>query len=150
MALRIQSIADGRCRGQIELRNSTLSVAIKSMSALRILLVEDEVLLALTFSDVLEDMGHIICAVEHTEAEAISAAKRLKPDLMIVDARLGHGSGISAVEEILKLGYIPHLFISGDSTIVRTRRPDAVTIQKPFRAVDLAHGLRRALTAAAA
>jgi two-component system, response regulator PdtaR len=81
---------------------------------LRILLVEDEAILALAFVGVLEDMGHIVCAIEFTEAAAVSAALRLKPDLMIVDAGLGEGDGVIAVDAILQSFYIPHIFISGD------------------------------------
>lgn len=119
------------------------------MTALRVMLVEDETLLALTFAEVLEDMGYDVCAVEATEAAAVKAADWLKPDFMIVDAGLGDGSGISAVDQILRSGYIPHLFISGDISGVYARKPDAIVIQKPFRVAELARGIQCALRTAA-
>ena len=69
--------------------------------------------------------------------------------MMIVDARLGDESGISAVEQILCTGFVPHVFVSGDALRVRALLPGAVVIQKPFREADLARAMQRALGAAA-
>jgi len=71
------------------------------------------------YLDLLEEMGHTICAIETTENGAISAAALYKPDLMIVDAALGEGAGASAVDAILRAGFIPHVFVSGDAASVR-------------------------------
>ena len=59
-------------------------------------------------------MGHDVCATAANQAEAVIAASRYGPDLMIVDAGLGRGSGVSAVEEILRAGPVAHVFVSGD------------------------------------
>jgi DNA-binding response OmpR family regulator len=75
---------------------------VGSMKALNVLVVEDDALIGMLFADVLAAMGHDVCAIEATEADAVAAAARYKPDLMIVDARLRDGSGVSAVEEILR------------------------------------------------
>ena len=93
-------------------------------------------------------MGHDVCATAATEAEAVSAAIRYRPDLMIVDAGLGRGSGVSAVEEILRAGPLAHVFISGDAETVRVRKPDAVVVRKPFREAELARAIDMALVAA--
>ena len=71
-----------------------------------------------------------------------------KPDLMIIDAGLGQGSGISAVEEILRTEPIAHLFISGDAGRVRLRQPDAVVVRKPFRQAELVRAIEVAVAAA--
>ena len=120
------------------------------MSALRVLVVEDEAMTATLLAEVLVGMGHDVCAIEATEADAVAAAARYRPNLMIVDARLGHGSGVSAVEDILRTGFVPHVFISGDASRVQALRPGAVVIEKPFRVADLARAIQRALGAAAA
>ena len=44
------------------------------MPALRILLVEDEAIVAMLFADLLVAMGHEVCAIEATEAGAVTAA----------------------------------------------------------------------------
>ena len=74
------------------------------MKALRVLVIEDDALIAMLLTEMLAGMGHDVCATAATEAEAVSAATRYDPDLMIVDAGLGRGSGVSAVEEILRAG----------------------------------------------
>jgi DNA-binding response OmpR family regulator len=119
------------------------------MKALNVLVVEDDVLIGMLFADVLAAMGHDVCAIEATEADAVAAAARYKPDLMIVDARLRDGSGVSAVEEILRTGWVPHVFVSGETSSVHALRPGSVVIQKPFRDIDLDRAIQRALDAPA-
>ena len=53
--------------------------------ALRVLIVEDEAMIAMMLAEVLRELGHEVCATEATEAGAVAAAARHKPDLMIVD-----------------------------------------------------------------
>jgi CheY-like chemotaxis protein len=118
------------------------------MKALRVLVIEDDALIAMLLANLLAGMGHDVCATAATETEAVIAAARHRPDLMIVDAGLGRGSGVSAVEEILRAGPLAHLFISGDAERVQTRRPDAVVVRKPFREADLARAIDMALAAA--
>ena len=84
------------------------------MKALQILVVEDDSLIAMLLVETLAEMGHGVCGVEATESGAVFAARRCRPDLMIVDAQLREGNGVSAVDEILSTGFVPHLFISGD------------------------------------
>jgi DNA-binding response OmpR family regulator len=115
------------------------------MKALRILVVEDDAMIGMLLAEMLLEMGHDVCAVEATEAGAVTAAARFIPDLMIVDVRLGDGSGVSAVEEIQRTGFVPHIFASADTSSVRALRPDAVAIQKPFRESDLVRAIHRAL-----
>ncbi len=117
------------------------------MKALRVLVIEDDALIGMLLAEMLEEMGHDVCAIEATEADAVSAATRCRPDMMIVDAWLIDGSGIAAVEEIIRAGPIPHVFVTGDTSKVQALRPGAVAIQKPFRESDLARAMQRALAA---
>ncbi len=115
------------------------------MNALRIMVVEDEFAVAHLFAEVLAGMGHDVCAIEATESDAVAAAARCKPDLMIVDVGLGTGSGVVAVDEILLTGFVPHVFVSGDISGVQALRPNAVAIQKPFFVSALVLAMQRAL-----
>jgi CheY-like chemotaxis protein len=117
------------------------------MKAIRILVVEDDAMIAMLLADMLEGMGHDVCPIEATEAGAIAAAFRCRPDLMIVDARLGDGSGFTAMEEILRTGFVPHVFISGDILTLRALKPGTVAIQKPFDESVLVRAIQRALNA---
>jgi DNA-binding NtrC family response regulator len=120
------------------------------MKALRVLVVEDDAIIGLLLAEMLEQMGHEVCALERTEAHAVTAASRCKPDVMIVDVWLREGSGVAAVERICAASPVPYLFASGDIAGARALRPNAVMIQKPFREADLARGIQRALDAATA
>jgi DNA-binding NarL/FixJ family response regulator len=95
----------------------------------------------------LEQMGHDVCAIELNEVDAVAAADRCRPDLMIVDVRLGAGSGISAVKEILRAGPVAHVFISGDLSEIRATLPGTVALKKPYHEADLASAIQRALAA---
>ena len=119
------------------------------MNALRVLVIEDEAVLGMLLGEVLEGMGHVVCAIVINEIDAVAAALRCKPDLMLVDIQLGSGSGLLAVEAILRTGFVPHVFYSGDISGVQASRPGAVAIQKPFRVHDLAGAIERALSAPA-
>jgi CheY-like chemotaxis protein len=119
------------------------------MQALRVLVVEDDPMIGMLLAEMLESMGHDVCAIETTEAAAVTAAAQYKPDLMIVDARMGDGSGVSAVDKILRTGFVPHLFMSGNISKVKALRPDAVVIEKPFREPELTRAMQRALDIAA-
>jgi len=120
------------------------------MKALRVLVIEDDALIAMLLAELLVGMGHEICATAATEVEAVLAAHRHKPDLMIVDAGLGRGSGLSAIDEILRAGPLAHVFISGDAERVRMRKPDAIVVRKPFRQRELVRAIDAAFAAARA
>jgi two-component system, response regulator PdtaR len=117
------------------------------MKTLRVLLVEDDAMIGMLIADILTDMGHDVCAIEATKRDAVTAAAHHRPDLLIVDGRLSDGTGVSAVEEICRNEYVPHLFISGNISTVKTLRPDAVVLAKPFgesdlmRAIECVHGI---------
>jgi CheY-like chemotaxis protein len=117
------------------------------MIPLRILIVDDEPAIAALLADLLRALGHDVCAIASNEADAVAAALRCEPDLMIVDARLGKGSGVSAVEDILRRRSIPHLFATANPAGVLDRRPDAIVIQKPYFEGDLVAAMDRALKA---
>jgi len=111
---------------------------------LRVLIVEDDRTIGPLLAEVLEDLGHFVCAIETDAGAAVAAARRYRPDLMIVDIRLGTTSGISAVKEILEQGFVPHVFVTGDSVRDLPLGPEAVLVQKPYRPSDLVIAITRA------
>jgi DNA-binding NtrC family response regulator len=115
------------------------------MKQLRILVVEDDALLGILLGEILVEMGHRVCAVTGTVAGAVSGAAQHKPELLIVDAWLRDGSGLSAVKKICETGYVPHPFASGDISFIKTQRPDAVMIQKPYHVADLFIAIEQAI-----
>jgi two-component system, response regulator PdtaR len=114
-----------------------------AMKPLRVLIIEDETVIALLFEEVLSEMGHTVCAIERTQAGAVEAAERHKPDLIIVDVRLQSGSGIIAMNAILQSGFVPHLYVSGDVVDRALLNPAAGILQKPFYETQLVKAIER-------
>ena len=125
------------------------AVAAPQGAGLRILVVEDDALLQMLMCETLTGMGHEVCAVAATEAEAVAAAARSLPDLMIVDSRLETGSGLEAVRQILLARAIPHVFVSGDALAADLLGPGAVALQKPYQERDLARAIALAMAGSA-
>jgi CheY-like chemotaxis protein len=115
------------------------------MKALRTLVVEDDAMIGGLLAETLEGLGHAVCAVETNVANAVAAASHWRPDLMIVDVGLGEASGAAAVKEILRTGFVPHVFVTGDAMRGVSLGPDTVLIRKPFRVSDLDQAIQRAL-----
>ncbi len=118
------------------------------MKALRTLVVEDDAMIAGLLAETLEGLGHAVCAVETNVANAVAAASHWRPDLMIVDVGLGEASGVAAVKEILRSGFVPHVFVTGHALSGISLGPDTVLIRKPFRVSDLDQAIQRALATA--
>jgi CheY-like chemotaxis protein len=114
-----------------------------TIAPLRILLVEDDAIIAVLTAETLQSMGHEVCTVAN-EADAVSAAARERPDLLIVDAHLSEGSGLNAVRRILLNGPVPHIFVSGDVLSAEQLNPSAILLQKPFQEKDLARAISQA------
>lgn len=84
------------------------------MNPLKILIVEDEVLIAETIKIYLEERGHSITDAVISYEEAMQTIKNNKPDLALIDIRLyGQKSGIDLAEEITKQNYnLPYVFLT--------------------------------------
>ena len=118
-----------------------------AVPAMRVIVVEDDAVISTLLAEMLAGMGYDVCAIEATESDAVSAAARCKPDLMIVDVRLGEGSGIAAMDTIHCTGPVPHVFVSADVSRFQGMRPSSIFMQKPYRESDLARVIRQALDA---
>jgi CheY-like chemotaxis protein len=119
------------------------------MRSLRVLVVEDDPMVGPLLAEVLEDLGHVVVAVEADADAAVARARACRPDLMIVDIRLGAGSGVAAVREILRDGFVPHVFVTGDLLRNLELGPGAVLIQKPYRRHDIVAAIARVTGGAA-
>lgn len=117
--------------------------------AVRVLIVEDEVLIAMLLTELVEHLGCSVCDVATTEADAVAMATACQPDLIIVDAGLREGSGIAAMNTILEQRFVPHLYVTGDKHLVRSLAQHAIVLEKPFFARELSKGIERALATAA-
>jgi two-component system, response regulator PdtaR len=68
---------------------------------MRVLIVEDEAIIALDLAMLVADFGHTVCGIAHSASGAIQQAAFQAPDLVLMDIRLANGSsGIDAAREI--------------------------------------------------
>ncbi len=82
----------------------------------KILVVEDEMVLALVLKKNLEKLGHVVLEVQSNGHDAIDAVSNSKPDLIIMDIKLiGSIDGIQTMIEIRKFSEIPVIYVSGNS-----------------------------------
>ena len=82
---------------------------------MKVLIVEDEVLIAMHLELLVEDFGHQVCAIAASMAEAIAHAAVHLPDVALMDIRLAGGSsGIDAAREIHARHSIRCIFLSAN------------------------------------
>lgn len=108
---------------------------LDSQTRARILIIEDEAVIAMDLSDLVTGAGHDVCAVETTASGAVAAAKRERPDLVLADIQLADGSsGIDAVKEILSAFEVPVIFITAfpDRLLTGERPEPTFLITKPY------------------
>lgn len=108
-------------------------------NAARLLLAEDEILIAMEIQDSLEYNDYEVCGIAATAPEAVKLADRHKPILALVDVNLANGTnGLDAVREMRENLGTPSIIVSGHANEIDARRAGAVGwIAKPFRADDL-------------
>ena len=111
---------------------------------LRILIVEDEMLVAMNIEDMLLDLGHEVAGLASRLEPALSLAQEAEFDLAMLDVNLA-GQSSFPVAKILAGRGIPFLFATGYGAkgIAEPYRAYPV-LQKPFRAQDLERALGRA------
>jgi two-component system, cell cycle sensor histidine kinase and response regulator CckA len=117
----------------------------------RILVVEDETIVAMDLAATLRRFGCVVVAIVDNGAAAIESAVRLKPDLVLMDIRLkGAMDGIAAAKTIYEGEAIPIVFLTahGDvSTVDRSMGSSPYGyLVKPFDDGEL----QRAITVALA
>lgn len=113
---------------------------------LKVLVIEDESLVAMLIEDVLGELGHEPVAVAARLDQAIESARTLTVDLAIVDINL-NGQRTDPVVAILSQRGIPFLFASGYGAAgVTAEWAHVPIVQKPFQPDELASAIRRALS----
>jgi CheY-like chemotaxis protein len=108
---------------------------IDSQLASKVLIIEDEPIIALDLENLVTELGHKVVAIAATRAEAVAKAHSERPGLVLADINLGEGgSGIDAVSDILAAFDIPVIFITAyPEKLLTGERPEPTyLIAKPF------------------
>ena len=116
----------------------------------RILIVEDEFLIAMTAEEALEEAGFTVVGIADTYEAAIRLAEECRPHLVIMDIRLkSPKDGIDAAAEIRRRYGIGSLFTSGNqdpSNLDRAASCDPVGwLPKPYLPEELVEWVRQTL-----
>ncbi len=101
----------------------------------RVLIIEDEAVIAMDLSDIVQALGHEIAATAATAKAAVAAAERERPSLVLADIQLADGSsGIDAVNAILSSFSVPVIFITAfPERLLTGERPEPTfLITKPY------------------
>jgi len=100
-----------------------------------VLIIEDETIIALDLAAIVEEMGHTVSHIAVTRKDAVSAARKHRPGLILADIQLADdSSGIDAVKDILGDGQVPAIFITAyPERLLTGERPEPTfLITKPF------------------
>lgn len=102
----------------------------------KVLIIEDDALIAMDLENVVSDMGHRVTGVARTRDEASDLARRDPPELILSDIHLAdNSSGIDAVRDILvELDERPVIFITAfpERLLTGERSEPAFLISKPY------------------
>src|SRR5262245_51628366 len=125
---------------------------VDSAKAPRILIVEDEAIVALDIEERLRRLGYEVVGIADSCAGALASAAALHPDLVLMDVELRNGTGadgIAAAEQLRANLAVPVVFLTAYSdaaTLERAKRasPHGYVV-KPFEERDLRATLEIAL-----
>ena len=117
------------------------------------MVVEDEITTALELEELLVSHGYSLTGTASAGKEAVSMAKRLKPDLILMDIKLsGNMDGIDAAKAIKAIAGLPLIFLTGHSDedlLARAKEADPLGyILKPLNERQIISAIEIALHSA--
>jgi DNA-directed RNA polymerase specialized sigma24 family protein len=121
--------------GQIKEMVSQAVREISNQPSTKVLIIEDEPIISLDLQSIVREMGHTVAAIATTRDEAVRAARKTEPGLVLADIKLADGSsGIDAVRQILSELQVPIVFITAyPERLLTGERPEPTfLVTKPF------------------
>ncbi len=120
------------------------------MTKKRILIVEDEGIIALDEAQIMHDLGYDVTGIAISGEDAIQQAGRDRPDLILMDIKLaGDIDGREATRKIRELYQIPVVYVTahGDkdqSKSLKIPPPEGIGyVVKPFTKYELESEIKR-------
>lgn len=147
------SIADAatilaRSEADVRADIAAANAAISEQMAGRVLIIEDEPIIAMDLQNIVEGLGHSVVGVATTRDEALALAGSETADLVLADIQLADGSsGIDAVKDILADHDVPVVFVTAfPERLLTGERPEPTyLITKPFQVEMLIATIGQAL-----
>jgi len=111
---------------------------------LRVLIAEDQLIVAELLEMVLIESGYEVCGIASTVDEAVALGELHKPDLAVLDVQLARGDrSPEIVRRLNSRGKFGILYTTGEDTRISTLTLDdgEASIRKPYSAEDLVRAL---------
>ena len=121
---------------------------IEREAATDVLIIEDEPLISMQLEDLVTSLGHKIFGTAATRTQAQEAITDAKPGLVLADIQLADGSsGLDAVDDILKFGDVPVVFITAypERLLTGDRAEPTYLVTKPFQEKTVRTAISQAL-----
>lgn len=107
---------------------------------MKILVVEDELIIGMDLVMLLEDWGHMASGPHTNPKDTLEAIEAFDPDLALLDVNLGKGLNTRSVADALVARDIPFAYLTGygsQRSIKTGALPEVVTLIKPVPERDL-------------
>lgn len=124
---------------------------MRRQSPSRVLVIEDEPVIAMDLIGTITASGHSVVGVARTRTEALQIAERTRPDVVIADIQLADASsGLDAVQDILRFGTLPVVFVTSfpEELLRGDRVEPTFVVTKPFNPDTLIVSIAQALSTA--
>jgi CheY-like chemotaxis protein len=113
---------------------------MSSLQGARVLVVEDEAMLALNLEDMLRDLGCVVAGTAGKVDEALEMARTSDFDVALLDVNLG-GKRVDPVAEAIRERGTPIVYVTGYGKTAAS----GFVLEKPHNAADLERTLNSAL-----
>ena len=126
----------GKTAQQVEELISKAHADIEATLSTKVLIIEDEPVIAADLESLVEELGHDVTGNATTHTEAVAMARANPPGLILCDIQLAdNSSGIDAAHEILEELDVPIIFITAfPERLLTGERPEPTyLIPKPFQ-----------------
>ena len=117
-------------------------------STTSVLIIEDEPLISMQLEDLVRSLGHQVCGMAATRSQAQQIVAEQTPGLVLADIQLADGSsGLDAVDDILKIGSVPVIFITAypERLLTGDRPEPTYLVTKPFQESTVRAAISQAL-----
>ena len=120
----------------------TTAPGARPLAGQRVLLVEDQYVIALDAEQILRDSGAGEVLIAATPAEAEQMLSETRPDVAVLDVNLGRATSISVAVRLRTMG-VAFIFATGygDSRMIPDEFRDVPVVRKPYSAATLVAGL---------